>query len=117
MRELARREAHYREGRAAPEVAGRTAILVDDGVATGATMRAAVQALRKLGAARCVVAVPVSSPETCADLREDVDEIVCLITPPDYQAVGQFYDDFSEITDAEVRALLAAAAGAARGRR
>ena len=85
-------------------------ILVDDGVATGATMRAAVQALRKLGAARCVVAVPVSSPETCADLREDVDEIVCLQTPDPFYAVGIWYRDFSQTSDEEVHDLLEQAA-------
>jgi putative phosphoribosyl transferase len=92
-RELERREAEYRDGHPAPDLRGKTAILIDDGLATGATMRAAVMALKQRQVARCVVGVPVSSPETCADFREEVDEIVCAITPE------------------ELRELLASAAG------
>jgi len=90
-------------------------ILVDDGLATGATMRAAVMALKQRQVARCVVGVPVSSPETCAEFRAEVDEIVCAITPSDFRAVGQFYEDFSQTTDEEVRELLASAAGGDAG--
>jgi putative phosphoribosyl transferase len=108
-RELERREAEYRGGGAPPELRGRTVILVDDGLATGATMRAAVMALKKRGVARCVVAVPVAAPETCAELRDEVDDIVCATTPAYFRAVGQFYEDFSQTTDDEVRDLLARA--------
>lgn len=109
-RELERREVEYRAGRPAPDLHGKTVILVDDGLATGATMRAAVKALKQREIARCVVGVPVSSPETCAELREEVDEIVCAMTPEDFRAVGQFYEDFSQTTDEEVSELLARAA-------
>ena len=107
IRELERREMEYRDGRHAPELRGKTVILVDDGLATGATMRAAVMALRECGIARCVVAVPVAAPDTYAKLAEEVDEIVCVITPASFHAVGQFYQDFSQTTDSEVRELLA----------
>ena len=114
-RELERREAEYRHGRPAPDLRGKTVILIDDGLATGATMRAAVMALKQRQVARCVVGVPVSSPETCAEFRAEVDEIVCVITPEDFRAVGQFYEDFSQTTDEEVRELLASAAGGDAG--
>jgi putative phosphoribosyl transferase len=104
--ELARREAAYRGQRPPPEVQGRTVILVDDGLATGATMRAAAVALRQLGPERLVVAVPVAARETCELLRDEVDEIVCAATPQPFVAVGAWYDDFSQTTDEEVRALL-----------
>src|SRR3989442_15414962 len=110
QRELERREVEYREGRAAPELRGKTVILVDDGVATGATMRAAVAALRQREVGKIVVAVPVGSPETCAEFEEEVDETVCAITPEFFRAVGQFYEDFSQTADEEVRELLARAA-------
>ena len=106
-RELGRREMEYRDGRPAPELRGKTVILVDDGLATGATMRAAVMALRARGIARCVVAVPVAAPDTCAELAKEVDEIVCVMTPAGFHAVGQFYEDFSQTTDDEVRELIA----------
>jgi predicted phosphoribosyltransferase len=106
--ELQRREQIYREGRPAPELRDRIAILVDDGLATGATMRAAVKALRQRGAAKIVVAVPVGPPDTCHEIEEQADETVCLITPQFFQAVGQYYDDFSQTTDDDVRAILAA---------
>jgi predicted phosphoribosyltransferase len=108
--ELQRREREYRDGCRAPELRGRIVILVDDGLATGATMRAAVAALRQCGVAQIVVAVPVGSPETCAEFAEEVDETICAITPEFFRAVGQYYDDFSQTTDDEVRELLAAAA-------
>lgn len=110
MRELERREAEYRDGRPARDLRGKIVILVDDGLATGATMRAAVMALKQRQVARCVVGVPVSSPQTCAEFRAEVDEIVCAITPKDFRAVGQFYEDFSQTTDEEVRELLASSA-------
>jgi predicted phosphoribosyltransferase len=111
--ELERRAQLYRQGRAAPSVRGRTVILVDDGLATGSTMRAAVAALRRLGPSRIVVAVPVSAPETCEALREEADEVVCARTPEPFYAVGLWYQDFSQTTDDEVRELLADASTAA----
>lgn len=106
-RELERRERDYRGDRPVPEVAGRTVILVDDGIATGASMRAAIAALRALRPARLVVAVPVAAPETCRELAALVDEVVCALTPERFTAVGLWYEDFSPTTDDEVRALLA----------
>jgi putative phosphoribosyl transferase len=108
-RELARRERAYRGERPPPEVRGRMVVVVDDGLATGATMRAAVAALRGQGPARIVVAVPVGAPSTCAILRAEADEVICVAMPEPFYAVGQWYDDFSETSDDEVRALLAAA--------
>ena len=108
--ELQRREQAYRDGRPPPELRGRVVILVDDGLATGATMRAAVAALRQLGAAKIVVAVPVGAADTCRELEEEVDETVCVMAPEWFQAVGQFYEDFSQTSDDEVRELLARAA-------
>jgi putative phosphoribosyl transferase len=109
LRELERREQSYRGERPQPRVEGRTVILVDDGLATGSTMRAAVAALRQQGPARLVVAVPVAAPPTCAELRREVEEVVCFATPEPFMAVGRFYDDFSQTTDEEVTALLASA--------
>jgi putative phosphoribosyl transferase len=106
LQELERRERLYRGDRPPPEVRGKTAILVDDGLATGSTMLAAVKALRKLGPARIVVAVPVASPDTCELLKEYVDETVCAATPEPFYAVGLWYRDFSQTTDEEVRELL-----------
>lgn len=105
--ELARREQAYREGRPAVPVEGRTVIVVDDGLATGASMRAAVEALRRQGAGQIVVGVPVASPSTCAEFEEEVDEIVCVRTPERFLAVGVWYDAFPQVGDDEVRALLA----------
>lgn len=105
--ELARREKLYREGRPSPEVAGRSVIVVDDGVATGASMSAAIELLRKQGAGRVVVAVPVAPAETAARLREEADEVIVLETPEPFGSVGQWYVDFSQTTDQEVRNLLA----------
>jgi putative phosphoribosyl transferase len=104
--ELDRRESLYRENRPPPELSGRTVILVDDGLATGATMRAAVGALRQRGVAKIVVAVPVGAPETCREFEKEVEETICAISPDYFQAVGQFYNDFSQTTDDEVRELL-----------
>lgn len=104
--ELDRRENLYRDGRPPPELNGRTVILVDDGLATGATMRAGVSALRQRGVACIVVAVPVGAPETCRAFAHEVDETICAISPESFQAVGQFYEDFSQTTDDEVRELL-----------
>jgi predicted phosphoribosyltransferase len=105
-RELERRERAYRGDRPRIDPAGRVIIIVDDGLATGATMRAAVRALRDRGADRLIVAVPTASPQTCADFRTEVDEIVCAITPEPFDAVGLWYEDFSQTTDAEVQELL-----------
>jgi putative phosphoribosyl transferase len=108
--ELQRREQMYREGLAAPQLRDRIAILVDDGLATGATMRAAVKALRQCGAAKIVVAVPVGPPDTCHEIEEQADETICLSMPEFFQAVGQYYEDFSQTTDEDVRELLGRAA-------
>lgn len=107
-RELERRERAYRAGRPAPVVRGRTVILVDDGIATGSTMLAAVQALRQLGARRVVAAAPTVAASTARTLRRSVDELVAVITPEDFAGVGQWYEDFTQTTDEEVCALLAA---------
>jgi putative phosphoribosyl transferase len=104
--ELERREHAYRNDRPPPDVKGRVVILIDDGLATGSTMRAAAAALRKQNPARIVVAVPVSSPETCDEFRSEVDEIVCAVTPEPFRGVGMWYEDFSQTTDEEVRELL-----------
>jgi putative phosphoribosyl transferase len=106
LQELERRERAYRGDRPSPEVRGRTVILIDDGLATGASMRAAVAALRAQNPARIVVAVPTAAPETCEALRPEVDEIVCATTPEPFYGVGRWYEDFSQTTDEEVRALL-----------
>jgi len=110
QRELERREQLYRGDRPAPDVRGKTVLLVDDGLATGSTMRAAAAALRQQQPARIVVAVPVSAVQTCDEYRMGVDEIVCAITPEPFHAVGMWYADFSQTTDEEVRELLARAA-------
>jgi predicted phosphoribosyltransferase len=105
-RKLQRREEAYRGNRAPLEVAGRTVIVVDDGLATGSTMRAAVRALRARGPARIVVAVPVAPPDTCASLRSEADEVVCPLMPEPFQAVGLWYDAFPQLEDEEVREIL-----------
>jgi putative phosphoribosyl transferase len=104
--EAERRERLFRGGCPPPAVAGRTVVLVDDGLATGATMRAAVRAVRQAGPARLVVAVPVGSPEACAALRDEVDEVVCLHAPVDFGAVGSWYVHFEQTEDHEVKRLL-----------
>jgi len=108
--ELERRERIYRGDRQPPDVNGRTVILVDDGLATGSTMRAAVAALRRQGPARIVVAVPIGAPETCAEFEREADDVVCAVTPQPFHAVGLWYGDFSQTTDEEVRELLEKAA-------
>ena len=108
--ELARRESLYRGDRATADVRGKVVILVDDGLATGATMRAAVTALRRLGPARIVVAVPTASAEACTEMADAADEVVCAETPEPFLAVGASYEDFSETTDDDVRRLLTQAA-------
>jgi putative phosphoribosyl transferase len=107
--ELMRRQRVYRSGRPPLDVAGKLAIVVDDGLATGATMRAAVEALRAQSPRRIVVGVPVGAPSTCADLRTEADEVVCVRAPTMFQAVGQWYEDFSPTTDDEIRSILAGA--------
>jgi erythromycin esterase-like protein/predicted phosphoribosyltransferase len=104
--ELARRERLYRGMRPHPEVADRTVIIVDDGLATGSTMRAAISALRSQGPARIVAAVPVAAPSVCADIGRIADEIICKVTPDPFYAVGLWYEDFSPTSDQEVQALL-----------
>jgi predicted phosphoribosyltransferase len=106
--ELARREARYRAGRPPLNLAGHTAILVDDGLATGATAAVAVEVAHRLGAGRTVLAVPVGSTEAVAWLRRVADEVVCLLVPPEFGAVSRFYKDFPQTSDDEVAALLAA---------
>jgi predicted phosphoribosyltransferase len=108
--ELARRERDYRGDRLPPEVSGRIVILIDDGLATGATMLAAIAALRKKSPAKIVVAVPVCPPETLQEVERLADETVALFAPDWFRGVGQFYEDFGQITDEEVRVLLARAA-------
>jgi putative phosphoribosyl transferase len=109
QQELERREHLYRGDQPLPDLHDCTAILVDDGLATGATMRAAVAALRQHQPAHSVVAVPIAAPDTCEALRADVDEVVCAITPEPFYAVGLWYGHFSQTTDDEVRELLAQA--------
>jgi len=105
-RELSRRETEYRGNRPPLNVLRQTVIIVDDGLATGSTMRAAVQALRAMEPKRIIVAVPVGAAQTCEDLRAIADETICLRTPEPFEAVGLWYDDFTQTTDAEVHALL-----------
>lgn len=107
--ELERRERAYRGERPALEVRGRTVLLVDDGLATGSTMRAAARALRMKDPARIVVAVPVASSESCGEFRTEVDDIICAATPEPFMGVGRWYEDFSQTTDDEVRDLFARA--------
>lgn len=115
--ELQRREQAYRAGRAPLDVEGRVAIVVDDGLATGSTMRAALQALRRLGPQRLVAAVPVAAPGSCEALRGEADEVVCVQSPARFRGVGQWYEDFSQTGDEEVRALLATAPAPRTGSR
>ena len=110
FQELGRRERAYRGDRPAIDVHGKVVILVDDGMATGSTMRAAVAALRRLGPARIVVATPAAAPSTCAEIGREADECVCCIMPDPFYAVGVWYEDFSQTTDEEVRELLERAA-------
>jgi predicted phosphoribosyltransferase len=110
QQELRRRERLYRDDRPPLDVHGRTVILIDDGLATGSTMRAAVAALRQLRPSRIVVAVPVAARETCEEFQAEVDEVVCAATPEPFRAVGLWYDNFSQTSDEEVHDLLASAA-------
>src|SRR5262245_18523643 len=109
MKELARREEIYRDGRPFPAVRGRTVILIDDGLATGSTMRAAVEALRQRRPAQVIVAVPVAAASTCEEFKAIADDVICAETPEPFHAVGLWYDDFSQTTDQEVHDLLARA--------
>jgi putative phosphoribosyl transferase len=112
LAEIERRRKHYLEDRAPAVVSGRTVIVIDDGIATGATIRTALRALRAQGAKELVLAVPVAAKETLEELREEADKIVCLEAPTWFQAVGAFYSDFRQVTDAEVVEILAGFAGA-----
>lgn len=107
LAEIDRRRAYYLKGRERVPVAGRTAIVVDDGIATGATTRAALKALRRANPDKLVLAVPVAPPDTLAKLRGEVDEVVCLETPEPFYAIGLYYYDFTQVSDEEVVALLA----------
>jgi predicted phosphoribosyltransferase len=111
QRELQRRERAYRDDRPFPDLAGRVVILVDDGLATGSTMRAAVAAVREQGPERVVVAVPTAAPSTCEEFRDLADDCVCVMTPEPFRAVGLWYEDFSQTSDEEVRELLRRAQG------
>ena len=106
FQELQRRERSYRHDLPPPQVEGRTIIVVDDGIATGSTMRAAISALRQLHAGRIIVAAPTIARTTCKELREKCDEVVAVIIPTEFYGVGQWYQDFSQITDGEVQRLL-----------
>lgn len=115
-REIERREHLYRNGRPRVELRGRTVILVDDGLATGASMRAAVLAVREYAPAQIVVAVPVAAEPTCDEFRSAVDQVVCVMTPEPLLSVGSWYEDFAQTTDEEVCELLERAAGTEAGR-
>lgn len=115
--ELARREGRYRRGRPRLALAGKTVLLVDDGLATGATMRAAVTAVRRLGPASIVVAVPTAAAQACDDARAVADACVCVSTPPHFMAVGEWYADFSQTTDEEVEEILGSVAAEPAGAR
>jgi predicted phosphoribosyltransferase len=106
-RELRRREIAYRGHEGVPELAGKTVILIDDGVATGASIKAAIEAVRRQGPGRIVVAVPTAPPSAFAELEPSVDRLFVLTSPEAFRAVGQFYDEFDQTTDEEVRELLA----------
>jgi len=115
--ELRRRQVAYRDERPEPNLAGKIVIIVDDGLATGATMRAAAIALRARNPATIVAAAPVAAPRTCASLRSVADRVVCVFTPEPFHAVGLYYQNFEQTGDDEVRRLLAAAAAERTGRR
>jgi putative phosphoribosyl transferase len=115
-KELERRENVYRGVRPPLKVEGLTAVLVDDGIATGSSMQAAIAALRQMKPARVVVAVPVAPPSTCDRLRSEADDFVCVYAPEVFYAIGQFYDDFSQVTDEEVMDLVQRASRTMAGR-
>jgi putative phosphoribosyl transferase len=106
QRELQRRERLYRGARAPLDIRGRTVILADDGIATGSSLRAAISALRQLQPARLIVAAPVAPHSTCGRLRQEVDDLVCVEMPRSFRAIGEFYEDFEQVTDREVTDLL-----------
>jgi putative phosphoribosyl transferase len=106
--ELERRERAFRGGRAPLDVGGKAVIVVDDGLATGSTMRAAIQSLHRRGVGKVVVAVPTAPPQTIRALEDEVDELVCLMTPEPFIAIGRWYEDFAQLTDQDVQSLLAA---------
>ncbi len=110
QRELTRRETLYRGAAPPPQISGRTVILVDDGIATGATMRAAAAVIKQQQPKQLVIAVPVASSSSCAELEAQADEIVCVAKPEPFYAIGQFYEDFHQVSDEEVRDLLQRAA-------
>jgi len=113
LSEVERQQRDYRGNVSLPSLAGRTVIVVDDGLATGSTMRAAVKALRQSGPARIVVAAPVAAADTCRSLASEADEVVCVNVPESFHAVSMWYDEFSQTSDEEVRRLLQAAGQAA----
>ncbi len=115
QRELERRDAAYRQGRSVPELTNRTVILVDDGLATGSTMKAAVQAVKQQQPKRIIVAVPVGALETCRMLGDMADEVICARTPQPFSAVGQWYRDFTQTSDDEVMSLLEESQGDLKG--
>jgi putative phosphoribosyl transferase len=108
LKEVKRREAAYRQGRAKVPIEGKTVIIVDDGIATGSSVRAALRGIRRARPGKLILAVPVAPPETVEALRTEADEIVCLETPEVFFAVGQFYEDFHQVSDDEVRTILQA---------
>jgi putative phosphoribosyl transferase len=112
--ELRRREERYRGDRPFPNLEGKVVVLVDDGLATGASMRAAARAVRQRQPTRLIIAVPVAAESTCREMRAEADEVVCAFIPEPFFGVGQFYEDFSQTTDEEVRALLADAGTGAK---
>jgi putative phosphoribosyl transferase len=114
QRELERRQAAYLEGRAPTQLEGRVVILVDDGLATGSTMRAAAEAVRQRNPARLIVAVPVGAPDTCREMTAFADEVICARMPEPFSAVGQWYVDFDQTTDEEVMELIHEHASAAK---
>ncbi|HSU85998.1 MAG TPA: phosphoribosyltransferase [Chthoniobacterales bacterium] len=111
--ELRRREDQYRGARPFPDLTGKTVVLVDDGLATGATMRAAARAVRQRQPARLIIAVPVAAQSTCREIEAEADEVICAVIPEAFFGVGQFYENFGQTSDEEVRALLEQAGGAA----
>jgi putative phosphoribosyl transferase len=110
VKEIRRRQAAYRRGRPAADLAGRTVIVIDDGIATGGSIRAALRGVRRMGPKKVVLAVPVAPPDTIEALRAEADEIVCLDMPEYFMAIGEFYEDFRQTSDAEVIELLETAA-------